>query len=62
LVLKMRIVGHSAISRSLFASRRINLPETKADQVIFLGSPLSAGQHLDMVLEGKHQELQRLSK
>jgi len=59
---KCEIVGHSAVSRSLFASRGINLPETNADQVIFLGSPLSAGQHLDIMLESKHQELQRLSK
>lgn len=59
---KCEVVGHSDDTRSLFASRGINLPETSAAQVILLGSPLSAGPHLDATLEGKHQELQRLSK
>ena len=59
---KCEIVGHSVETRSLFASRGIDLPETSAAQVILLGSPLSAGQHLDTILEGKHQELHRLTK
>ncbi len=59
---KCEIVGHTADTRSLFASRGINLPETSSAQVILLGSPLSAGQHLDAILRDKHQELQRLTK
>ena len=59
---KCEIVGHSMETRSLFQSRGIDLPETSAAQVILLGSPLSAGQHLDAILECKHQELQRLTK
>ena len=54
---KCEIVGHSDNTRSLFASRGVNLPETTAAQVDLLGSPLLAGQHLDAILEIKHQEL-----
>ena len=43
-------------------SHGINLPETSPAKVILLGAPLSAGQHLDAVLESKRQELQRLSQ
>jgi hypothetical protein len=59
---KCEIVGLSDDTRFLFTSRGINLPETTAAQVILLGSPLSAGQHLDALLQDKHQELQRLTK
>ena len=46
----------------MFTSYGINLPETSASEVIFLGAPLLAGPHLDSVLERKRLELQRLSK
>ena len=59
---KCEIVGHADDTRSLFASHGINLPETSPAEVILLGAPLSAGQHLDAVLESKRHELQRLSK
>ena len=59
---KCEIFGHSDDTRSLFASHGINLPETSPAEVILLGAPLSADQHLDAVLESKRHELQRLSK
>ena len=48
---KCEIFGHSDNTRSLFASHGINLPETNLAEVNLLGAPLSAGQHLDAVLE-----------
>ena len=59
---KCEIVGHSDDTRSLFVSHGINLHETSPTEVILLGAPLSAGQHLDAVLESKRQELQLLSR
>ena len=60
--IKCKIVGLSDNARSLFASLGINLPETSPADVILLGALLSAGQNLDVVLESKRLELQRLSK
>ena len=59
---KCEVVGHTDDTRSLFAAHGISLPETNASTVILLGAPLSAGQHLDEVLEGKREELRRLAR
>ena len=59
---KCEVIGHTVETRAMFTSYGINLPETSASEVIFLGAPLLAGPHLDSVLERKRLELQRLSK
>jgi len=59
---KCEVVGHTDDTRLLFAAHGISLPETSASTVILLGAPLSAGQHLDEVLEGKREELRRLAR
>jgi hypothetical protein len=46
----------------MFTSYGINLPDTNASQVIFLGAPLLADPHLDSVLERNCLELRRLSQ
>jgi len=59
---KCEVVGHTDDTRTLFTAHGIILPETSRSTVILLGAPLSAGQHLDSVLEGKREELQRLTR
>jgi len=59
---KCEVVGHTEETRRLFAANNVVLPETSPSTVIFLGAPLSAGQHLDSVLAEKRQELQRRTK
>jgi hypothetical protein len=56
------VIGHTVETRAMFTSYGINLPETSALEVIFLGAPLLAGPHLDLVLERKRLELWRLSQ
>jgi hypothetical protein len=46
----------------MFTAYGINLPETSASEVIFMGAPLLAGPHLDSALERKRLELRRLSQ
>jgi len=59
---KCEIVGHTEETRRLFAANNAVLPETSQSSVIFLGAPLSAGEHLDSVLANRRHELQRLTK
>ena len=59
---KCEVVGHTDDTRLLFATHGISLPETSSSAVILLGAPLSAGLHLDEVLEDKRQELRRLAR
>ncbi|HSN23573.1 MAG TPA: hypothetical protein VLS45_05310, partial [Methylomicrobium sp.] len=59
---KCEVVGHTDETRALFTAHGITLPETSADAVILLGAPLSAGQHLDSVVEEKRQELRLLTR
>ena len=59
---KCEVVGHTTESRKLFEAHGVLLPEISSSAVILLGAPLSAGQHLDAVLEGKREDLLRLSR
>ncbi len=59
---KCEVIGQTDETRTLFAAHGIILKETSLESAILLGSPLSAGQHLDSVLEGKREELKRLTK
>jgi len=59
---KCEVVGHTGETRALFTAHGITLPETSPDAVILLGAPLSAGEHLDSVLEEKRQELRLLTR
>ena len=54
------VIGHNDDSRALFSASGVCLPETDKFTAILLGSPLSAGRHLDEILVAKKQELQRL--
>jgi len=58
---KCEVVGHTTQSSMLFETHGVSLSETSSSTVILLGTPLSSGQHLDIVLEGK-RELMRLSR
>jgi len=59
---KCEVIGHTNETRNMFASFNVALPETSPSTVIFLGAPMSAGQHLDSVLEGKKDELRLLAR
>ena len=59
---KCEVVGHTDESRLLFEAHGVKLPESDLLTVILLGAPLSSGQNLDNVLEGKMNDLKRLSK
>ncbi len=59
---KCEVVGHTDESRLLFDANDVSLPESDSSNIILLGAPLSSGQNLDKVLEGKMQDLKRLSK
>ena len=59
---KCEVVGHTNETRNMFRAHNITLPETTASTVIFLGAPMSAGQHLDSVLESKRDELRLLTR
>ena len=59
---KCEVIGHTDKSRTLFKSYDANSPETNSASVVFLGSPLSAGHHLDSVLAAKTEEIQRLTR
>jgi len=50
---KCEVVRHTAECRMLFEAQGTSLSETSSSTVILLGTPLSAGHHLDVVLEGK---------
>jgi len=50
---KCEIIGHTDETRNMFTSQNIVLPETSSSTVVFLGSPMSAGQHLDSILASK---------
>jgi len=50
---KCEVVRHSEKTRQLFTSHDGELPETSLSTVIFLGSPISAGLHLDSILTAK---------
>jgi len=52
---KCEIIGHTDETRDMFTSQSIVLPETSSSTVIFLGSPMSARQHLDSILASKKQ-------
>ena len=58
---KCEVVGHTNITRKLFIDHNVDLPETSSSTVIMLRSPLSTGQHLDVVLDDKKQQLQLLT-
>jgi len=47
---KCEIVGQTDETRNMFTSQNIVLLETSSSTVIFLGSPMSARQHLDSIL------------
>ena len=59
---KCEVVGHTDATRSLFAANNVTLPETTPSSVVLLGAPLSAGPHLDSLLEERREELQLLSR
>ena len=59
---KCEIVGHTDTTRSMFNSQNITLPESSSSSVVFLGSPMSAGHHLDSMLAAQKEELQRLTR
>lgn len=59
---KCEVVGHTVTTRCMFNSQNVTLPESSSSSVVFLGSPMSAGQHLDSVLAAKKEELQRLTR
>ena len=59
---KCEVVGHTNKTRTLFATHNVTLPETSPSTVVLLGAPLSAGDHLDTVLDKKKQELSLLTK
>jgi len=59
---KCEIIGHTDETKNMFTSQSIVFPETSSSTVIFLGSPMSAGQHLDLILASKKEELQRLTR
>jgi len=59
---KCEVVGHTDDTRNMFATDNVNLPETSQSLVIFLGAPLSAGQHLNTILQGKKEELLLLTR
>jgi len=59
---KCEVVGHNDKTRRLFTSQNVVLPETSSSSVILLGAPMTAGQHLDSVLEGKKDELRLLTR
>ena len=59
---KCEVIGHTNITRKLFVDHNVDLPETSSSTVILLGSPLSAGQHLDDMLDEKKHELQLLTR
>jgi hypothetical protein len=58
---KCEVIGHNDVSRALFSASGVFLPESDKSTAVLLGSPLSAGQHLNDILDGKKQELQRLA-
>jgi len=53
---------HSDDTRNIFTAQNIVLPDTSWSTVIFLGSQISAGQHLDLILATKEEELQWLTR
>jgi len=59
---KCEIIGHTDETRDMFTSQRIILPETSSSTVIFLGSPMSAGQHLDLILASKKRKVAATDK
>ena len=59
---KCEVVGHTNKTRSLFVTHNVVLPETSKSTVVLLGAPLSAGDHLDVMLHEKKQELSLLTK
>ena len=59
---KCEVIGHTDATRALFAEHGVSLPETSRETVILLGSPLSAGQHLDSILVEKMEDLRRLTR
>ena len=59
---KCEVVGHTKKIRTLFATHNVTIPETSPSTVVLLGTPLSAGEHLDTVLDKKKQELSLLTK
>ena len=59
---KCEVVGHTDKTRRMFASQNVTLPESTSSTVIFLGSPMSTGQHLDSILAAKGEELKRLAR
>src|SRR5664279_6660582 len=46
----------------MFATNNFNLSETSQSVVVFLGAPMSGGQHLNIILHGKKEELLLLTK
>ena len=59
---KCEVVGHTDTTRSMFNSQNVTLPESSSSSVVFLGSPMSAGHHLDSMLAAQKEELQRLTR
>jgi len=59
---KCEVIGHSDVSRALFSASGVSLPETSKSAAILLGAPLSAGDHLDQILDDKKEELERLAR
>jgi hypothetical protein len=59
---KFEVIGHNIETRAMFTSFGINLPETSALEVIYLGASFLAGLHLDSVLEGKRLDLRHISQ
>ena len=59
---KCEVVGHTDKTREMFNSQNVTLPESSLSSVVFLGSPMLAGSHLNSMLAAKEEELQRLTK
>ena len=51
------VVGHTVESTALFTAQGVILPENSPSSVTLLGSPLSAGHQLDMLLKEKREDL-----
>ena len=59
---KCEVIGHTVESRAMFTAQGVILPENSPSSVTLLGSPLSAGHQLDMLLKKKREDLLLLTR
>ena len=59
---KCEVIGHTVESRAMFTAQGVILPENSPSSVTLLGSPLSAGHQLDMLLKEKREYLLLLTR